>query len=410
MAKSLVHSRQLVLEPQPGSPWAEEMVLNPGIIRDPVTDRIHMLFRATGPWHEKQITGRPPPYPIFLGYAWSDDAGQTWSADFSRPALAPSLHYEIADIYIRNVDGEKVVNHANGCIEDPRLVMLDGQCFLVVACRMMPPGPYWIHDDPSQCAPAWIKTPANPFGRAASENVTVNVLYKVSLAHLVKNDYDKAFRYVRHLTDPQLGEDRDVVLFPEKLKVCGRKQFVCIHRPVNPRNYSFVTRDLPPSIMICASDDLQTIWNETGTQSIMASPLFPWEGNRIGASAPPLRISDHEWLLCYHGKQDDTAGYTQSFMILEEQANGLPRVKHRCSERLMFAQEPWEMPHKFKTPCVFVTGLIRLDDDTLMISYGAADERAAVARASYSALLKHVRMFDQAGVMNELDTKISTRS
>jgi predicted GH43/DUF377 family glycosyl hydrolase len=393
----VIHSRQLVLEPQPGSPWADEMVLNPGIIQDPRTGRIHMLFRATGPWPAKRIPGRPLPYPIFLGYAWSDDRGATWESDFSRPALAPALRYDIEGITIRNADGERVVNHANGCIEDPRLLFLEGQCYLVVACRLMPPGPYWIHDDPSQCAPDWIRTPENPFGKAASHNVTVNVLYRVDLDRLAAKDYDRAFQYVIHLTDPERGEDRDVVLFPERMTVGGRRHYVCIHRPVRPENYPFVKEPLPPSIFVCAADDLKAFRRDLPTRRIMARPLFAWEGNRIGASAPPLRISDTEWLLCYHGKQDDVVGYTQSFMILEDTPDGLPTVRHRCPDRLMFAREPWELPHKFKTPCVFVTGLIRLEDGTLMLSYGGADERAGIARADANRLIAHVRGFDEQG-------------
>jgi predicted GH43/DUF377 family glycosyl hydrolase len=395
MAINFIHSRTLVLEPQKGSPWADEMVLNPAVIEDPKTGRIHMLFRATGPWPQKQIPGRPMPYPIFLGYACSKDQGRTWTTDFSRPALAPALAYEIKDVTIRNCDNETVTNHANGCIEDPRLFFLEGQCYVIVACRLMPPGPYWIHDEPSQCAPSWIKTAENPFGKAASENVTVNVLYKVDLERLAHGEYENAFHYVIHLTDPQYGEDRDVVLFPEKLAINGRKQYVSLHRPFVPANYPGVSEKLP-SIFVCASDSLKTLWNETKSQTVVASPMFPWEGDRIGASTPPIRISDKEWLLCYHGKQDAVVGYTQSFMILEEQAQGFPRITHRCSERVMFAQDPWEMPHKFKTPCVFATGLIRLGDD-LLISYGAADERVGVARMRYRELVDFVRTFDAQG-------------
>ena len=162
MDMTLIHSRALVLEPRKGSPWADEMVLNPAIVEDPQTGRIHMLFRATGPWPQKRLPGRPLPYPIFLGHACSEDRGRSWKADFSRPALAPSLKYEIKDIYIRNAGGKTVVNHANGCIEDPRLFFLERQCYMTAACRLMPPGPYWIDDEPSQCAPEWIGHPRIP--------------------------------------------------------------------------------------------------------------------------------------------------------------------------------------------------------------------------------------------------------
>jgi hypothetical protein len=404
----LLHSRKLVLSPPAGSPWAGEMVLNPAVIEDPRTGRIHMLFRATGPWPQKRLPARPLPYPIFLGYGYSEDGGHSWTTDLSQPALAPTLSYDMTKIAILDCDGDTVTNHANGCIEDPRLFFLEEQCYVIVACRLMPPGPYWIRDEPTQCAPDWIRAQQNPFGKAASENVTVNVLFRVDLEHLARRDYARAFRYVTHLNDPQRGEDRDVVIFPERLEIEGRRQYVCLHRPFVPANYPGVTETLP-SIFACASDSLKGFHGELKTRTVLARPLFAWEGDRIGASAPPLRISAREWLLCYHGKQDPVVGYTQSFLILEERPGALPRIAHRCSERLMFAQEPWELPNKFSTPCVFATGLIRLGDELLM-SYGAADERVGVARWRYQPLIDYVRTFDPDGRRGEPGATPRTRS
>lgn len=83
-------------------------------------------------------------------------------------------------------------------------------------------------------------------------------------------------------------------------------------------------------------------------------------------------------------------------MILEERAKGFPRITHRCSERVVFAQEPWEMPHKFKTPCIFVTGMIRIGNDALL-SYGAADERVGTLKMRFQELVDFVRTFDAQG-------------
>jgi beta-1,2-mannobiose phosphorylase / 1,2-beta-oligomannan phosphorylase len=398
MSLPFVHSKQLVFEPQPGSPWADEMVLNPAIIQDAKTDRIHMLFRATGPWTEKQLPGKPLPYPIFLGYAYSDDSGKTWHPDFSQPALKPALEYDIEKMYIKDTQGNQVVNYANGCVEDPRLFYLEDKCYVIVACRMLPPGPYWIHDDPIQCSPDWIKTEKNPFGKAAKENVTCNVLYQVNLEALSNGTYDQAFQYVTQLTNHEYGENRDVLLFPEKLLINGKSQYVCLHRPYTPNLYPGFDQVTIPSIMICAADSLESLHQEETSQTLVASPLFDWEVNRIGGSTPPLRISEKEWLLNYHGKQGSEVGYTQSFMILEEQSEGLPIVKHRCPDRLLIADQPWEMPHKFKTPCVFTTGMIDLGEDYLL-SYGAADEKVGICRITKQALLDHVRQYDAEGQM-----------
>jgi predicted GH43/DUF377 family glycosyl hydrolase len=388
--------RVFVMRANPDCPWASEMVLNPAVIEDPKSKRLHMLFRATGPFSNLQHAGQPAPYPISLGYAYSDDVGETWTIDFSKPCLFPALSQNLDEIYINSSQGKKVVNHANGCIEDPRLFFLDDECYMTVACRMFAPGPYWIKDDPIQCAPSWALTSEHPFGRAASENVTVTVLYKVDLASLSSGDYEGAFKYVCNLTDPFIGENRDVIVFPEKLSINGRKCYVALHRPWEISRYENLASEKKPSIVMCYSDTLEGLAYETASQEVLARPLFEWEGNRIGASGPLVKISDTEWLLSYHGKQDATVGYTQSFMILETRDGSMPQVIHRCSERVMFPVEDWEMPGRFKTPVIFITGMVTVKD-RLLIAYGAADERVGIAWFSLSNVISFTRQFNAVG-------------
>lgn len=392
-----VHTRSgPVLRPQPGVPWADTMLLNPSIIDEPGTRRLHMLFRATGPWPQQRAPGKPLPYPIFLGYATSDDDGETWQADFSRPCLAPKLETESARIAITGADGRSHVNHANGCIEDPRLFRLDGRVYLTTACRMFPPGPYWEHDEPTQCAPEWATRGAHALGPAATTNLTVTVLWRVDLARLAARDYDCAFTYVRHLSDPRRGDNRDVFPFPRKLKIAGREQYVCLHRPFEPAHYGSQHAGLPPSIFISCADRLEDFGSATTWHRLLATSVLPWEGNRTGASWVPVPLGDDEWLLAYHAKQDAVVGYTQSFMILKPGADGWPEVAHRCPDRLMFARKPWELDGRFKTPCVFTCGGIVRGDDLIM-SYGAADTVSGIARVNFAELVAHVRRFDAAG-------------
>ncbi len=390
MIYDFIHSKRQVLSKVENSSWASEMVLNPAIIEDRDTGRIHMLFRATGPWPEKGLPGKPLPFPIFLGYGWSDDKGATWSFDKEEPALVPALSYEPEEIYITDYQGRKVVNHSNGCIEDPRLFYFeDGFCYMTAACRMFPPGPYWENDRPTQCAPDWVMTPANPFGAAASENVTVNVLFKVNLLKLSEKKYSEAFEYITNVTDAKFGEDRDVLFFPERLSITGKKKIIMLQRPFMPEKYPFINQDLLPSIMICAADSFEDFTNPVLHREVLAVPVFEWEKNRIGGSTPPIKTGDGEWLLNYHGKQDAEVGYTQSFMILKEQDNGFPVITHRCSERMIIADKSWEMPGKFKTPCVFITGMIRLEDK-LLAAYGAADEKIGLLEIEYPELLNYL--------------------
>lgn len=385
-----------VLRPQAGVPWADTMLLNPAIIDDPGTGTLHMLFRATGPWPHRQSPGRPRPYPIALGYATSVDGGESWQADFSRPCLSPQLQTEPDRILITGADGRPHVNHANGCIEDPRLFRLDGNLYLTTACRMFPPGPYWEHDEPTQCAPAWATGGRHTLGPAATTNLSVTVLWKVDLPRLAARNYDSAFTYVSPLSDPLRGDNRDVFPFPRKMRIEGREQYACLHRPFQPELYEARLAGLQPSIFVACADRLEDLGGPQATHRLLARPVLTWEGNRVGASWVPIPLGDGEWLLPYHAKQDSVVGYTQSFMILKEGAEGWPEVTHRCSDRLMFARKPWELEGRFKTPCVFTCGgLVRGDE--LIMSYGAADTVAGMAWVNFPQLVAHVRRFDPLG-------------
>jgi predicted GH43/DUF377 family glycosyl hydrolase len=389
------HSSGPVLTPQAGVPWADTMLLNPAIITDPVSPRLHMLFRATGPWPQARRAGLPLPYPIFLGYATSDDDGITWQADWSRPALTPRLGDTPGKIQITGPHGRALVNHANGCVEDPRLCWLEGRLLLTVACRMFPPGPYWEHDEPMQCAPAWARDPAHGLGRAATENLTVTVLYEVNLPRLAARDYDLAFRYLTHLSDPARGDNRDVFFFPEKLRIGGRDRYALLHRPFEPASYQ-APSGTPPCIFVAAADRIEDLPTARAEHRLLARSEFVWEGNRVGASWPPLSLGDGAWLVPYHGKQDAVVGYTQSFLITRPDESGWPVVAHRCPDRLLFASEPWHLQGRFKTPCVFTCAGIRRGAD-LVMSYGAADTTAGIVRVDFAELVSHVRRYDAHG-------------
>ncbi len=384
-----------ILVPHPGSPWASKMVLNPAIHRRVGENRIHMLFRATGPG--RPFAGRelPLPYPISLGYAWSDDEGETWTADFEQPALHPRLASTPDGIHITLPDGTTGIDHANGCIEDPRLFEIDGTVYLSAACRVFPPGPYWEKDDPLQCIPDWARQPDAPGGRAVRENLTVTALWRVDLDALASGVRAPAFTYLGPITDPERSDNRDAFLFPERLRIHGESALVMVHRPRNPCLYEPALEDKPTMFLATArtADELAT---RPLVDVPLAIPLLDWEANRIGASSPPIRIDATRWLLPYHGKQDDVHGYTQSFMILEETPDDLPVLKHRAATRMFRAENAWELVGDFTIPCVFTCGAIRVGEDLLM-TYGAADTVCGVARMNFDAIIRHVEGFDPEG-------------
>ncbi|MBB6428299.1 glycoside hydrolase family 130 protein [Algisphaera agarilytica] len=394
----LITERRLILQAQADCPWANQMVLNPGVIRDPESGRLQMLFRATGNGQPRNAPAAADwPFPIYLGYAYSDNYGHQWNADFSKPALSPNLSLAQDELYIEDSRGRRSLNYANGCIEDPRLYWYEGKCHLIVACRVFPPGAYWEKDDPMQCAPAWAQDTDHGLGRAVRENVTVNLLYEVDLQALERGQYDNAFRYITHLTNPEFGENRDVLLFPRKLLINGQPKIVALHRPWESHHYPGHQQVTAPSIWYAMADSIDQLKTPDAKHRLLASPTFAWESNRIGASAPPLEVEPGLWLVSYHGKQDRDIGYTQSFMLLQETGNSLPTVAHRCSDRLMIPSEAWEQPGRFKTPCIFTTALVPLEDDQLMIVYGAADEKIGAATTKLSSLVEHVRRYDPSG-------------
>lgn len=390
------YSEQPVLEPKKGCTWADTMVLNPAIVKDEKTDVLHMLFRATGPWPAKNLKGKSDPYPIFLGYAKSEDRGETWQPDFSRPALAPALEYEEENMYITDVYGNRVVNYANGCIEDPRIFYLEGQTYLTAACRMFPPGPYWEGDKRRDNLPDWAMNPDNTFGTTAYRNDTTTVLYRLDVEKLAKGEYEKAFGYVCRLTDGNVTDNRDVFLFPEKMKIDGKMQYIMLHRPDMPDKFAAGRGMYKPSIFLAAAERLEDFATDKCTHRLLAAGIFEWEEERVGASFPPISLGDGKWLVSYHGKQLPDYGYTQSFMILEEVENDFPRIIHRCPKRLMYARQKWELPDKFECPCIFTTGGIVLEDELIM-SYGAADQKVGIAWADFDEIVDYVSTFDKDG-------------
>lgn len=390
------YSKHPVLEPQSGCSWADTMVLNPALVMEPGKDTIHMLFRATGPWKQKNLRGISDPYPIFLGYAKSDDNGESFQADFSRPALQPELAYEEKDLYVNDGEGRKILNYANGCVEDPRIFEVEGKTYLTVAGRLFPPGPYWEGDKRRDNLPDWAMDEKNPIGKLASRNDTVTVLYELNLRKLIEQKYEETFTYMGPLTDGNRSDNRDVFFFPKRFRIHGKNQLLMLHRPDNPSCFPEGKEVIKPSIMMAAAENFKDFVTDKAEHTLLATSCFPWEEERVGASFPPIDLGNGEWLVSYHGKQLPEYGYTQSFMILKEVEDEFPVIIHRMSERLIYAQQEWELPDKFPCPCIFTTGAV-VKDGTLIMGYGAADQKIGIAKVDLKELVKYVRCFDENG-------------
>ena len=393
-------SPQPVLGPVAGCDWADTMVLNPAIFKDKENGDLHMIFRSTGP-SDKKMPGNPYPlYPIFLGYAVSHDNGETFDADFSEPCLAPALEFDIEKIRIKNYKGEYVPDYTNGCIEDPRVFELEGKTYLTAACRMFAPGPYWDAEFVSKLSnrhiPAWaMGNDDNPYGKVASRIETVTVLYEIDVDKLKEHNYKEAFTYICPLTDGNRVDNRDVYFFPEKLMINGKRQYVMVHRPQNPHTFDPAIEITTPSIMLACAEEFEDFVTDKATHVFFEAGAFDWCKERIGGSYPPIRINEKEWLFPIHGKTAGV-GYTQSFYIVEERENDFPVITHKCSDRLMYASQEWEMPDIYPDHCIFATAGVVVGEE-LIISYGAADQFCGIAKVNFDELVAYIRQFDGNG-------------
>ncbi len=83
-------------------------------------------------------------------------------------------------------------------------------------------------------------------------------------------------------------------------------------------------------------------------------------------------------------------------MILKRGQDEFPAVKNRCPLRFLLPKEEWEKPGRFKTPVLFLTGIVQINEEPL-VSYRAADGRVGSATITMEVLLQLVRRFDSEG-------------
>lgn len=172
-------------------------------------------------------------------------------------------------------------------------------------------------------------------------------------------------------------ENKDVVLFPERTG--GR--YRALHRPV-------------PSIGLCGpqmwladSPDLLA-W---GNHRPLYGGAAPWEGGRVGAGPPPVRVEDG-WLVLYHAATPPGTGtpfgrYVAGALLLD--ADPPHAIRKRAPEPLFAPELPFER-EGFVPEVVFPTGMVE-DNETFLVYYGAADNALGVVVWERRALLAALR-------------------
>ncbi len=153
---------------------------------------------------------------------------------------------------------------------------------------------------------------------------------------------------------------KDVCLFPEKV----RDLYVCRHRP-------YKSEFNPACIWTAYSPDLLS-WGRH--EMTLAPTPDTWEGERVGAGAPPIR-TDEGWLDIYHAA--DAAGRYHLGAMLSDPEHP-ERILTRGKACVFEPEADYEIDGVYGN-CVFSNGLIAEDDGRLTVYYGAADSICAAA-------------------------------
>ena len=325
-----------ILLPHPDHPWEDLAVFNPAAWYDNETGQVLLLYRAAE---------SHPEYKCYFGLAVSDD-GYAFRRVSDQPVLSPS------------VDGFDAAT-----IQDPRMAKIGEWYYVTYAARHFPFGQFWMPEDQRYHAPRC----ADDFPKAIRTNAT-------STGLLLTRDFQSWIRAGR-ITDPVL-DDRDVVLFPEK--VAGT--YVMLHRPLEWVGPGYGTEE--PAIWISFANDVLGFRESR----LLARRMFDWEAGKIGANTPPIKTTAG-WLILYHAVGPDRF-YRLGAMLLDLED---PRiVRYRTRDWIMQPEADYEIEGYYRG-CVFPCGKVVIDE-TLLVYYGAADKVIGLATCDLNELIDTLLM------------------
>jgi|Deesub1362A_J573_1020465.scaffolds.fasta_scaffold00098_12 predicted GH43/DUF377 family glycosyl hydrolase len=273
--------------------------------------RIHLLYRAIGEYDY---------YISRIGYAISED-GYVFRRVSTNPVFQPDREYD-----------------KWGC-EDPRITKIEGEVYMTYVA---------------------LKKPARQGGGPPR-------------TALAKTRDFKKFHKIGVITPPG-ADDRDVVLFPEKID----GSYVMLHRPHNWIGKEYGTAK--PSIWIAYSKNLRDWKNH----KLLLKPEEKWEEFKVGAGSPPIK-TEEGWLLIYHGV-DNKKVYRAGIALLDSRNPSI--VISRTKKPVLEPREEYEK-HGDVQNVVFPEAAVVIDG-RLLVYYGAADKYVCVAEADISELLSQL--------------------
>jgi len=255
-------------------------------------------------------------------------------------------------------------DYEKGAVEDPRIISLEEKLIMTYVAL-------------------------NRFPKESSNSA-------VTALAVAKDSNFKEFERWGVIT-PQDSNDKDVVLFPERIN----GKYYMIHRPSHWRKKWFAQqysnkskpwipctfRELPskPSVWLSCSwsNDLKN-WHD---HKLIMEPTFSWEEKKIGPGAPPVKTEDG-WLLVYHG-MDENFVYRAGVALLEidNPSHIIARLPYPIIEPKEKYEKEGDVPN-----VVFPTAAVIIDEE-LWVFYGAADKTVGLAFCNLELLLKELRKF-----------------
>jgi predicted GH43/DUF377 family glycosyl hydrolase len=321
--------------------WRMSNAYNPAVIYD--DGKFYMYERTAGSLR---------PHHCFVGLLESED-GVHFRHLSDKPVLSPEM-----------------VGFKYGSVQDPRVVRIEDTYYMTFAFRRFA----WSIYPTGLGVPEASQNQFPGFEPAVDKNQTRSGI-------AVSKDRIH-WEFWGWATPPDM-DDRDVILFPEKIG--GR--FVILRRPIGFVDTGTAHSEEHPSIRISYSEDLKN-WS---IPEIVIQPMFKWEDNRIGGSAPPVR-TEHGWLVLYHGVENTNPVtrrviYRTGAMLLDLAD---PRIVIARAQRFIMEPEMYyERFGAFIPNVIFPTGNV-VKDGLLWIYYGCCDTAISLATVPLTDLVDDI--------------------
>jgi len=335
-------------------PWRLATTFNPGCIYD--NGRFYLYERAAG-----QLR----PFHCTIGLLSSTD-GVHFTHLSDQPVFTPEMA------------GSK-----HGSVQDPRVVKIDQTYYMTYAFRPFAwsshPTGVGIPDSHESEFPGVLHPPPDPTQPGSNDIAAARPDNLTRSGIAISND---AIHWQHHCWPTAANlDDRDVILFPEKINGL----FALLRRPLQFVGPPYGTNY--PAIWICFSKNLKT-WS---TPKLLAKAQYPWEDNRIGGSTPPIK-TPKGWLVLYHGVQTlDPAikrvVYRLGAMLLD--LHDPTQVIARTRNFIMQPETYYEKFGLYIPNVIFPTANV-VKDGLLHLYYGCCDTAIALATIPLDDLLNHV--------------------